>query len=763
MSLFSPTTKVVPTTATSTQTTQIPEWLTKAGQTATNVATDIATKPYTPYEGDLVAPLSGNQLSAINMAADTSTGADSLNLAKTGAAGALNLAGNSVGAGSGSLGTAGQIYGVGAGLAADSLGAGDYGSNISALGAGQLSDIGSMAYGSAGDYLSGVKSLTDLSSSSAQNSQGAGADSVNAGKSMYGAAADAAVNSNNAGLSSLGKASDTIDAAGNQAISSLSAGSNALGSAYNDFGIASLLGQSQTGAGKNSIDLGADAANLATGVSAGTVDAGQGDVDLMRLLGGNAALSSLTGADAGLSDLEAARNYTSGSAGAVTPEMIDQYFNPYVENALAPTERKISSAADKRRAELARTAAMRGSFGGDRQAVLENGIAKDELNAISDLYATGYANAWDKATGLATDELGRRANAAGLSLDTARLSGDQSSQALSRIIDAAQLSGQTGQLQSDLYSQGVGRLLNSASTAGEMGTRQSDQATSAQDRLLASGEANRLGAQTESALATEGQNRLYNASNAYTNLGAAESGLATENVNRLSSTAPGLIDAGVAESGMATADLDRLLAARGANQSGISTVSDLVSKAGQAGVDQATLDNILSSGELERVMSVGSAMQGLGASEAGLATEDVNRVLNAISPNLAATEMSLNKMTTDLNNLVATGAISQQQAQNEYDAAYQQYLAEQSYAADQLNALISVLSGVPYGTTTTAKSTQQNVISGGSVASQIAGLGAAGASLIAASDRDLKMNIVAVNDESVLDDLQYLFPDQMAA
>ncbi|MCA1458104.1 tail fiber domain-containing protein [Bradyrhizobium sp. BRP22] len=53
--------------ATKQQTTTLPSWLTDAAQTNIGKATDVASRPFTPYQGEMVAPLTQNQQDAFGL------------------------------------------------------------------------------------------------------------------------------------------------------------------------------------------------------------------------------------------------------------------------------------------------------------------------------------------------------------------------------------------------------------------------------------------------------------------------------------------------------------------------------------------------------------------------------------------------------------------------------------------------------------------------------------------------------------------------
>jgi Chaperone of endosialidase len=104
-------TKTVPTTSSTTQSVQIPAYLQQAGQSAVDKATAISNTPYTPYTGQLVAPLSDNQNSAVKGAANsTGVGSGALGVADSALGAAGTTAANDTGAGSGALAGAQALY-----------------------------------------------------------------------------------------------------------------------------------------------------------------------------------------------------------------------------------------------------------------------------------------------------------------------------------------------------------------------------------------------------------------------------------------------------------------------------------------------------------------------------------------------------------------------------------------------------------------------------------------------------------------------------
>lgn len=252
----------------------------------------------------------------------------------------------------------------------------------------------------------------------------------------------------------------------------------------------------------------------------------------------------------------------------------------------------------------------------------------------------------------------------------------------------------------------ISRLTNSAGAIGESGTRQSDLANSALGRLTqASGTQNDV-AKTQSGLATDAQGRLMAAS-------------------------PGLLQTGAQQSQLSTDAVTRLLQSSNAGQSAAANESDLAT------------------GAVNRDVAAGNAQTSLAGAQEQAANSDEDRLLASVNPAYAGAQSQLSQVQSDINNLLQTGAIDQTEAQNKLDVAYQQFTDQRDWATNQLNALLSTLSGVPYSTSTNVKSTGESVVQQPSALGQIAGLGLSAASLIP-SDETKKEDIADIDDEDVL-------------
>lgn len=105
-------TKIIPTTSNTQQSVELPGYLQDAGKAAVAKATDMSTTPFQQYTGELVAPLSANQNTAIGAAANqTDAGKGSLGVAQGALGAAGGVAANSVGSGQGALNGAATLFG----------------------------------------------------------------------------------------------------------------------------------------------------------------------------------------------------------------------------------------------------------------------------------------------------------------------------------------------------------------------------------------------------------------------------------------------------------------------------------------------------------------------------------------------------------------------------------------------------------------------------------------------------------------------------
>lgn len=93
-------------------------------------------------------------------------------------------------------------------------------------------------------------------------------------------------------------------------------------------------------------------------------------------------------------------------------ENLAKYMDPYVEDVVQGALRKEREAYGTARANLGATAAKRGAFGGDRQALLESGLTGKHLQATGDIAAQGYSDAFRTASQLFLSDNDRKMRAA---------------------------------------------------------------------------------------------------------------------------------------------------------------------------------------------------------------------------------------------------------------------------------------------------------------------------------------------------------------
>lgn len=102
-----------------------------------------------------------------------------------------------------------------------------------------------------------------------------------------------------------------------------------------------------------------------------------------------------------------------GGLGSWTDADHSAYMNPYTEQVVNNQMRGVNRQFDTKKADLQRTAGMRSAFGGGRQAALESGLDRSQLETTGDIYASGYGAAYDKAQDTFAQEQNRKIAEAG--------------------------------------------------------------------------------------------------------------------------------------------------------------------------------------------------------------------------------------------------------------------------------------------------------------------------------------------------------------
>lgn len=124
----------------------------------------------------------------------------------------------------------------------------------------------------------------------------------------------------------------------------------------------------------------------------------------------------IKGSDAAFKDFGRARQYIDEIGSVSDPGALEGYINPYLDEVLNPQLRRRNQAFEESRAEMERTAAMQGAFGG-RQDIAEARLRQDHMQGLDDLYGSAYAGAFDRATALFGSEQDRKLQQAGAYAD----------------------------------------------------------------------------------------------------------------------------------------------------------------------------------------------------------------------------------------------------------------------------------------------------------------------------------------------------------
>lgn len=162
-----------------------------------------------------------------------------------------------------------------------------------------------------------------------------------------------------------------------------------------------------------------------------------------------------------------------------TSDTLQRYMNPYIQGALNPVVRQLREGGQMDVNRVGATAAMRGAFGGSRQALLEAKAKDDAERRVSDALAQGYDRAFGQAGTLFTSDAERR-----LQADRANQNKDidlgkfnetqrqnQSEMALKQAIGLGGLGSQFNQIKNDV----VDRLLKTGGAEQQYGQLKADE------------------------------------------------------------------------------------------------------------------------------------------------------------------------------------------------------------------------------------------------------------------------------------------------
>ena len=140
------------------------------------------------------------------------------------------------------------------------------------------------------------------------------------------------------------------------------------------------------------------------------------------------------------SDISSAReNFARGSA-AITNDDIQSYMNPYLSSALNPAARELQEAGARNLNDASARAVSAGAFGGSRGRIDQADVYEKNQQALSDLFKTGYADAFNSALGMAQADKARALQGGQGFLQTGALGSDLTDADIARLT-------QTGALQ----------------------------------------------------------------------------------------------------------------------------------------------------------------------------------------------------------------------------------------------------------------------------------------------------------------------------
>jgi hypothetical protein len=100
---------------------------------------------------------------------------------------------------------------------------------------------------------------------------------------------------------------------------------------------------------------------------------------------------------AGASEMAQAGYQPGQFTGSFTPQVAQQYMNPYLQASLDPQLRELQRQSDIQRMSDASRLTKAGAFGGSRQAIMESEGRRNLLDKQQDVLGTGYKTAYDMA------------------------------------------------------------------------------------------------------------------------------------------------------------------------------------------------------------------------------------------------------------------------------------------------------------------------------------------------------------------------------
>lgn len=126
----------------------------------------------------------------------------------------------------------------------------------------------------------------------------------------------------------------------------------------------------------------------------------------------------------------------------MSDEERNRYMNPYIKGALDPVARELREEGQREAMRLDSRAASMDAFGGSRAALMRSENTRNTLEGISDLYATGMAQAYESAVSLFGQDRAKEMEAAGMLADL----GTSMQNAAQTDIDALMTTGATDRM-----------------------------------------------------------------------------------------------------------------------------------------------------------------------------------------------------------------------------------------------------------------------------------------------------------------------------
>ena len=157
---------------------------------------------------------------------------------------------------------------------------------------------------------------------------------------------------------------------------------------------------------------------------------------------------------AGLGTIGSAIGQTAGATYDFDPRSYQQFMDPFMEDTIAATQRDIARQGDIQRANIGANAVSQGAFGGSRQAVAEQELARNVMDQQARTGAQLRSQGFAQAQNLAQQAASQRAQQA---------------------LKQAQLTGQLGQTTGALGSQ-IGQMGVQTAGLGQLGQQMGVQA-----------------------------------------------------------------------------------------------------------------------------------------------------------------------------------------------------------------------------------------------------------------------------------------------